>query len=78
MIADQSERLLVKTWLRPGPSATVTRRKAPVLGSPCSLGVASVKPGQQSLEPSMIGIAAIVLFIVVIGALNLYEFGRLD
>jgi len=26
----------------------------------------------------MSGIAAIVLFLVVIGGLNLYEFGRLD
>jgi len=26
----------------------------------------------------MIGIAAIVLFLVVIGALNRYEFGRFD
>jgi len=26
----------------------------------------------------MAGIAVIVLFLVIIGALNLYEFGRLD
>ena len=26
----------------------------------------------------MIGIGAIVLFLIVMGALNLYEFGRLD
>jgi len=26
----------------------------------------------------MLGIGAIVIFIIVIGALNLYEFGRLD
>jgi len=26
----------------------------------------------------MIGIAAIVIFLVVIGALNVFEFGRLD
>jgi hypothetical protein len=29
-------------------------------------------------EPSMIGIAAIVIFFVVIAALNKYEFGRFD
>jgi len=31
-----------------------------------------------SKEPLMSGIAAIVIFLVVIGALNFYEFGRLD
>jgi ribose/xylose/arabinose/galactoside ABC-type transport system permease subunit len=29
-------------------------------------------------EPPMIGIAAIVVFILVIAALNRYEFGRFD
>jgi hypothetical protein len=31
-----------------------------------------------SSEPTMIGIYTILAFIVVIGALNFYEFGRLD
>jgi hypothetical protein len=31
-----------------------------------------------SKEPPMSGIAAIVIFLVVIGALNVFEFGRLD
>jgi hypothetical protein len=29
-------------------------------------------------RPRMLGIGVIVLFLVVIGALNFYEFGRLD
>jgi hypothetical protein len=39
---------------------------------------ALLKPAHGTSGAPMIGIAAIVLFIVVIGALNLYEFGRLD
>jgi hypothetical protein len=30
------------------------------------------------VEPLMVGIGIIVIFLVVIGALNFYEFGRLD
>jgi hypothetical protein len=30
------------------------------------------------LEPLMVGIGLIVAFLVVIGGLNIYEFGRLD
>jgi hypothetical protein len=30
------------------------------------------------VEPPMVGIGIIVIFLVVIGALNVYEFGRLD
>jgi hypothetical protein len=30
------------------------------------------------VEPLMVGIGIIVVFLVVIGALNVYEFGRLD
>jgi hypothetical protein len=30
------------------------------------------------LEPFMLGIGIVALFIIVLGALNLYEFGRLD
>ena len=30
------------------------------------------------MEPLMVGIGIIVIFLVVIGALNFYEFGRLD
>lgn len=30
------------------------------------------------MEPLMVGIGIIVVFLVVIGALNVYEFGRLD
>ena len=53
---------------------------APPLGrKACRAGVRSVKPHHCHPEPdAMIGIAAIVIFIAVIGALNLYEFGRLD
>jgi len=29
-------------------------------------------------RPHMLGIGVIVIFLVVFGALNLYEFGRLD
>lgn len=36
------------------------------------------KAAPPSAEPSMIGIYAILIFLVVIGALNFYEFGRLD
>jgi hypothetical protein len=37
------------------------------------------KAGAVAFEgTAMLGIAAIVLFIVVFGALNVYEFGRLD
>jgi hypothetical protein len=32
----------------------------------------------RSEGPSMIGILSIVIFLIVIGALNFYEFGRLD
>ena len=30
------------------------------------------------MEPQMVGIGIIVVFLIVIGALNVYEFGRLD
>jgi len=30
------------------------------------------------VEPQMVGIGIIVVFLIVIGALNVYEFGRLD
>jgi hypothetical protein len=30
------------------------------------------------LEPLMVGIGIVVAFLVVIGALNIFEFGRLD
>lgn len=46
--------------------------------SACGCGPASLKPGQTIQEPSMSGIAAIVIFLVVIAALNRYEFGRFD
>jgi hypothetical protein len=40
---------------------------------------AATRRGQQNpSEPPMLGIAVIALFIVVIGALNIFEFGRLD
>jgi hypothetical protein len=38
----------------------------------------AAKAGTQELEPLMVGIGIIVVFLVVLGALNLYEFGRLD
>jgi hypothetical protein len=40
--------------------------------------VRPVKAGPGHLEPFMVGIGIIVVFLVVIGALNVYEFGRLD
>ncbi|MDB5445405.1 MAG: hypothetical protein JWQ97_722 [Phenylobacterium sp.] len=40
--------------------------------------MALLKPERWTLGAPMIGISAIVIFLVVIGALNLYEFGRLD
>ena len=39
---------------------------------------ALLKPECWTSGAPMIGIAAIVVFLVVIGALNYYEFGRLD
>jgi hypothetical protein len=30
------------------------------------------------VEPQMVGIGIVVVFLIVIGALNVYEFGRLD
>jgi hypothetical protein len=30
------------------------------------------------LEPAMVAIGLIVIFLIVIGALNAYEFGRID
>jgi hypothetical protein len=45
------------------------------LRPPHSLGKAEAS---DFLEPPMLGIAAIVIFIVVFGALNFFEFGRLD
>jgi hypothetical protein len=38
----------------------------------------TAKAGAQNLERPMVGIGIVVLFIVVIGALNVFEFGRLD
>lgn len=46
--------------------------------SGCGALCAPLKPGRLRLEPPMIGILSIVVFLVVIGALNWYEFGRLD
>jgi hypothetical protein len=37
-----------------------------------------LKPAQPHQGARMSGIGAIVLFIIVFGALNFYEFGRLD
>ena len=46
---------------------------------PCGGGQASVKPGRTFASGApMIGIVSIVVFLVVMAALNLYEFGRLD
>ena len=39
---------------------------------------AIAKAPQTSELKAMFGIAAIVVFLVVMAALNLYEFGRLD
>jgi hypothetical protein len=39
---------------------------------------ASKAAGVKSAEPAMTGIYMIGAFLVVIAALNLYEFGRLD
>lgn len=47
-------------------------------GEGCRAPGASLKPTHVIPETAMIGIAAIVIFLVVIGALNFYEFGRLD
>lgn len=44
----------------------------------CGSALAPLKRGDSRKEPSMIGIAAIVIFLVVIGALNFFEFGRID
>jgi hypothetical protein len=40
--------------------------------------VRPAKAGPGNLEPFMVGIGIIVVFLIVIGALNFYEFGRLD
>jgi hypothetical protein len=38
-----------------------------------------LKPGSaRSQGASMSGIAAIIIFLLVIGALNFFEFGRID
>jgi hypothetical protein len=41
-------------------------------------GAPLVKAPPSASEPAMIGIAAIAIFLVVMCALNFYEFGRLD
>jgi hypothetical protein len=47
--------------------------------SACGWGGAPIKPGLGVFRrPHMIAIGVIVIFLVVFGALNLYEFGRLD
>jgi hypothetical protein len=48
--------------------------------SACGARPASLKPGRPSKaqEFPVIGIYSIVIFLVVIAALNVYEFGRLD
>jgi hypothetical protein len=43
------------------------------------LAGAPIKPGRSVFRrPRMLGIGVIVIFLVVIGALNFYEVGRLD
>ncbi|WP_293903984.1 hypothetical protein [Phenylobacterium sp.] len=46
--------------------------------STCPAAWARLKPQASSLGVPMLAILMIVVFIVVMGALNLYEFGRLD
>ena len=46
---------------------------------PCDAMSAPVKPGQLNFgDRPVIGIYAIGIFLIVMGALNWYEFGRLD
>jgi len=46
--------------------------------SACGACSPSLKPEPEPQEPPMIAIGTILIFIVAIGALNIYEFGRLD
>jgi hypothetical protein len=44
----------------------------------CSGSVASLKPLQQNSGGLMAGIGVIIVFLVVMAALNRFEFGRFD
>ncbi len=46
--------------------------------NPCRFAPTSLKPGPTEFGGSMSGILMILAFVVVMAALNLYEFGRLD
>lgn len=46
--------------------------------SACGDGKAPLKPLRQPRSDLMIAIFAIAAFLIVIGALNRYEFGRFD
>lgn len=67
---------------RPSPGRNRPRadlRRPKPLSSPCSRGLASLKPGGvQFLESSMTAILTILAFVVVMFAINIYEFGRPD
>lgn len=66
--------------LRPGRNrsrADLRRPDSPA--SPCGPARASLKPEALCfLESSMTAILTILAFVVVIVAINIYEFGRLD
>ena len=51
--------------------------KAP-LALPWAASLAKAGAFLKGLEPAMAAIGLIVLFLVVIGALNFYEFKRID
>jgi hypothetical protein len=61
------------------PASRAELPPEPDVGFSCSGGPAPLKPDHRLREFAvMLGIAAIVIFLLVIAGLNLYEFGRLD
>jgi hypothetical protein len=51
--------------------------RAPAPAAKAALGLSSSRPCFQG-RAAMIAIGVILIFIIAIGALNFYEFGRLD
>lgn len=60
----------------PLQSKAPTGRKFPA--TTCERPAPALKPDIQRRSFSMIAILTILVFVVAIGALNVYEFGRLD
>jgi hypothetical protein len=64
--------------LRDVAANLIDRAATPSPAAYCGGPSLPLKPLHASVEFLMVGIGIIVVFLIVIGGLNLFEFGRID